>query len=124
MVIKYNNSTTRMPAINNNIHIFSFEGGGDLTTMGASWFISYLYYITIDPEHRNWEIPKTKNGRISVFVRTQGYTTTNGIPMHRHYVERVCSMSAGLLATNRIGIRGKKVIAMAQELLSYMDSHQ
>lgn len=108
----------------NNRHSFNFEGGDDLTTMGASWFISYLYYITIDTEHRNWEKPKTKGSRISVFIRSQRFSTEKGKPMHRHYVEQICSMSPILLSKNKIGISGEQVLTMAKELLPRMDSPQ
>lgn len=108
----------------NKRHTFSFEGGDDLTTMGASWFISYLYHIEIDSNHRNWEAPKTKNGRVSVFLRTKCLSTAKGVAMHRHYVEQVCLMSPALLSKNKIGIRGERVIAMAKELLALMDIHR
>jgi len=106
-----------------NRHAFAFEGGDDLTTMGASWFISYLYHLNMDSEHRNWEKPKTANGRISVFVRTERALTTKGVSMHRHYVEQICLMSPALLSKNKIGIRGERVIAMAKEPLSRMVTH-
>lgn len=107
----------------NKRYTFSFEGGDDLTTMGASWFISYLYHIEIDSNHRNWEAPKTKHNRISVFVHTEQKLTSKGISMHRHYVEQICSMSPILLSKNKIGIHGERVIDMAQELLNRMASH-
>ena len=122
-LIKHNNPTTRMTTLNNR-HSFKFEGGDDLTTMGASWFISYLYYITIDSEHRNWEKPKTKDRRISVFIRSQCYSTSKGLPMHRHYVEQVCSMSPLMLSKNKIGISGEKVLEMAGKLRSRLSLHQ
>ena len=122
-LIKHNNPTTRMTTPNNR-HSFKFEGGDDLTTMGASWFISYLYYITIDSEHRNWEKPKTKDSRISVFIRSQCYSTSKGLPMHRHYVEQVCSMSPLMLSKNKIGISGEKVLEMAGKLRSRLSLHQ
>lgn len=34
-------------------HNFAFEGGEILTGIGASWFVSYAYYETVDPSHRN-----------------------------------------------------------------------
>ena len=35
-------------------HTFSFLGGEDLTTMGATWFVSYAYYKYVDSSHKNW----------------------------------------------------------------------
>ena len=40
-------------------HSFAFEGGEDLTTMGATWFVSYCYYDKIDPTHKNWKKVET-----------------------------------------------------------------
>lgn len=36
-----------------NRHCFNFEGGEDLTTMGASWFVSYAYYCNVGSSHQN-----------------------------------------------------------------------
>ena len=76
-------------------HTFDFEGGDDLTTMGASWFISYLYHIEIDSNHRNWEVPKTKNGRVSVFLRTKCLSTAKGV-----------AISSAMIQGDRIAIQG------------------
>lgn len=103
-----------------NRHTFDFEGGEDLTTMGASWFISYLYHIEIDRNHRNWEKLKTHNSRISVFKRTQKECASTGVAMHLHYIKQICLMSPKRLATNRIGLSGSSVIKMAKELLPHM----
>ena len=35
-------------------HNFSFEGGEYLRKIGASWFVSYCYYLNIDQSHKNW----------------------------------------------------------------------
>ena len=104
-------------------HDFNFEGGEKLSKMGASWFISYLYHIKVDPEHQNWAILKTHGGRRSVFEQTEKEYTTKGVPMHVHYVKQICSMSASCLSTNRIQIPGNRVIDMAEELLNCMNSH-
>lgn len=103
-------------------HPFDFEGGDDLTTMGASWFISYLYHIEIDSNHRNWESLKTKNGRISVFKRTLNDSTSDGVAMHLHYVREICEMETGRLATNHIGLSGESVIKIAKLLRSRMEA--
>ena len=103
-------------------HTFDFEGGDDLTTMGASWFISYLYHIEIDSSHRNWEVPKTKNGRVSVFKRTLNDSTSDGVAMHIHYVREICKMSAKRLAANYIGLSGECVIKIAKLLRSRMEA--
>ena len=101
-----------------NRNTFNFEGGEDLTTMGASWFISYLYYYTqIDTKHLNWERTQATNRRISVFRRTSNTFTSEGIAMHLHSVRKISQMSTRRLSTNRIGLSGEQVTAMAKELL-------
>jgi hypothetical protein len=35
-------------------HCFIFENGDMLTTMGATWFVSYAYYFYVNSEHTNW----------------------------------------------------------------------
>ena len=76
-------------------HSFDFEGGEDLTTMGASWFVSYCYYDKIDRTHRNWEkYPE----RVSIYNRTAHY--------HRSWLEKVSGMDTERLSTNTIGLTG------------------
>lgn len=103
-----------------NRNTFTFEGGEDLTTMGASWFISYLYHTKIDSNHLNWERTQATNRRISVFRRTSNTFTSEGIAMHLHYVRKISQMSTRRLSTNRIGLSGEQVTAMAKELLKLL----
>ena len=44
-------------------HVFLFNGGGLLTSMGASWFVSYCYYEYIDKTHQNWTCVKNAANR-------------------------------------------------------------
>jgi|GEM_PF-1187451 len=90
-------------------HSFAFEGGEYLTTMGATWFVSYCYYDKIDRTHRNWERVETHNSRQSVYRRTAHY--------HRFWLERVLEMDSERLSANTIGLTGDEVIKMAQALL-------
>ena len=88
-------------------HSFAFEGGEDLTTMGATWFVSYCYYDKIDRTHRNWEkYPE----RVSIYNRTDHY--------HRFWLERVLEMDSERLSANTIGLTGDEVIKMAKILLN------
>ena len=89
-------------------HVFAFDGGADLTTMGACWFVSYCYNQKIDPNHRNWQNVGTAN-RISVFNKTQN--------KHRYYLERVLEMNDVNLNKNRIGLSSVRVKEMARDLL-------
>jgi hypothetical protein len=90
-------------------HTFTFQGGEELTTMGASWFVSYCYYKKIKPTHLNWRKPSTSTNRISVFGRTQN--------MHKFYLERVLEMDITNLNKNRIDLSGIQIKEMAKELL-------
>ena len=91
-------------------HSFAFEGGEDLTTMGATWFVSYCYYDKIDPTHKNWKKVETHNSRQSVYRRTAHY--------HRFWLERVLEMDSERLSANTIGLTGDEVIKMAKILLN------
>ena len=91
-------------------HSFDFEGGEDLTTMGATWFVSYCYYDKIDRTHKNWERVETHNSRQSVYRRTAHY--------HRFWLERVLEMDSERLSANTIGLTGDEVIKMAKILLN------
>ena len=90
-------------------HTFTFQGGEELTTMGASWFVSYCYYKKIKPTHLNWRKPSTYTNRISVFDRTPN--------MHKYYLERVLEMDMANLNKNRINLSGIQIKEMARELL-------
>ena len=91
-------------------HTFAFEGGEQLTTIGATFFVSYLYYRHVDSTHRNWEAIKTKNSRISTINSSKQY--------HRAWLERVGSMSDVNLSKNTLGLDGTTAKAMARAILN------
>jgi hypothetical protein len=93
----------------NGRHTFNFPGGEQLTTIGATFFVSYLYYLRVDPMHRCWESIKTKTSRIS--------TITGSIHHHRAWLERVGQMSDANLSKNTLGLDGAKVKVMARTIL-------
>jgi hypothetical protein len=90
-------------------HAFNFEGGEQLATMGASWFVSYSYYKFKDKTHMNWKEISTYTNRISVFNRTDNF--------HQFWLQQVLEMSDDRLETNEIGLTGPQVKQMARELL-------
>lgn len=90
-------------------HTFTFEGGEQLTTIGATFFVSYLYYLHVDPTHRCWDSIKTKTSRISTVNGSRQY--------HRAWLERVGQMSDANLSKNSLGLDGGKVKAMARAVL-------
>jgi len=94
-----------MTRTNSGRHTFSFEGGEQLTTIGATFFVSYLYHHHVDPSHDNWASIKTKESRVSTINRTENY--------HRIWLNHIISMSEAKLSRNTIGLDGKIVKEMA-----------
>ncbi len=90
----------------------SLDGGVYLNTMSASWFVSYSWYDKVDSAHTNWRMVKesTYKSRISVYKRTQSY--------HKYWLKQIASMSENNLNTNTIGLSGRRIIDMANELLN------
>lgn len=86
-------------------HTFSFEGGEHLTTIGATFFVSYLYHRHVDSTHKNWESIKTKNSRINTINRKDIY--------HRAWLDHIGSMNVANLNKNTLGLDGLSVKKMA-----------
>lgn len=93
-------------------HEFSFEGGGKLTTIGATFFVSYLYHLHVDPTHQQWQSIKTQQGRISTINHSKEY--------HQAWLKHVCSMSDKKLNTNSLGLDGAEVQKMARSILQHI----
>lgn len=88
------------------LHQFDFEGGRDLTSMGATWFVSYAYYDHVDRTHDNW---KKYTHQASVYERTHRY--------HKGWLERILEMNPKNLAKNTIGLTPEQTMEMAREVL-------
>lgn len=93
-------------------HPFNFDGGEDLTTMGATWFVSYMWYSVMDPAHKNWKHVSTYKNRISTYEHTKHY--------HVYWLKKVLEMDVNNLNKNTIGLNGHNVIAMAGKLLTHL----
>lgn len=93
-------------------HTFSFEGGEQLTTIGATFFVSYLYCRHVDSTHRNWEKIKTKTSRISTITSSERH--------HRAWLERVGGMNDANLSKNTLGLDGGTAKAMARAILKVL----
>ncbi|QEJ99089.1 hypothetical protein [Treponema phagedenis] len=91
-------------------HVFSFEGGEYLSSMGASWFVSYAYYDKVDKSQIKWQAVDTVDQRISLYKRTDKY--------HIKWLEEVCNMQDDKLNTNTLGLDANEIKIMVQELLS------
>ena len=93
-----------------NAHPFNFEGGEELSHMGATWFVSFAYYTYVDRNHKEWENVKTASTRRSLFNRTQRY--------HEFWLNQVLLMENSRLNTNTLGLHGLETKAMAMEVLA------
>ena len=90
-------------------HVFSFDGGEQLTTIGATFFVSYLYCKYVDPNHRNWDSIDTKTSRISALNRAEGH--------HRAWLEHIGDMNDSNLNKNTLNLAGTVVKKMARDIL-------
>lgn len=91
--------------VNSGRHIFSFEGGYQLTTIGATFFVSYLYYQYIDSTHDNWTSIKTQKSRINTINRADNY--------HRIWLKNIGNMSKANLNRNALNLDGTVIKEMA-----------
>ena len=90
-------------------HNFAFEGGEILTGMGASWFVSYAYYKTVAPSHKNWaKVPTTQ---------TIIYKYNKGKEYHKAWLKEVQAMNPANLNKNTIGVAAAQIKAMARAVL-------
>jgi len=92
-------------------HCFNFDGGCDLTTMGAIWFVSYSFHVYINKSHMNWKNVTTCDSRISVFNNTKNY--------HKFWLQKILEMNDNRLNTNKIGLKAEKTKEMAKLLLGH-----
>ena len=90
-------------------HDFNFDGGDLLSKIGATWFVSYSYYLKKDRTHENWKNVKTSKMRISRFESTKGY--------HLSWLKEVLKMNDVNLAKAKIGLTPEQTKRMAMELL-------
>jgi len=97
-------------ATHNPRHNFNFEGGDLLHTMGATWFVSYAYYIYVDKGHANWRKVSTHQSRASVFSNSKEH--------HRFFLLKIIEMNEDNLNKNTIGLKGFEVKQMAKDLLT------
>ncbi len=97
-------------ATHNPRHNFNFEGGDLLHSMGASWFVSYSYYLYVNKEHTNWQDVGHRS-RVSVFSNSGKY--------HRFFLMKISEMNEKNLDKNMLGLKGLKIKQMANELLMH-----
>ena len=93
-------------------HNFSFEGGEELRSIGATWLVSYAYYDHVDKTHKNWAKVSTAQMRVRRYERTRGY--------HEIWLKYVESMEDANLSKNTIGLTPQETKAMARKILQSM----
>ena len=93
-------------------HTFNFDGGEILSQMGATWFVSYTYYLCIDERHKNWDKTKSLNTRIYNYNKSENY--------HNYWLEQVLKMNDAKLNTNKLNLRAHEIKEMARRILKQL----
>lgn len=94
-------------------HAFNFPGGEQLTSIGASFFVSYLYSEHVDSTHCRWKSIATKNSRVRTIIRSKQH--------HCSWLKRVDQMSDANLSKNALGLGGAEVKVMARAILNVIE---
>ena len=94
---------------------FNFAGGEELARIGATWFVSYLYYVLCDKTHLNWQNVKTVDTRKSNFNGSKSF--------HKDWLNEVLAMNEDKLDTNEIGVDPNDTKKMARALIPLMTSY-
>ncbi len=99
------------PDMSKKRHAFNFPGGEQLTSIGASFFVSYLYSEHVDSTHCRWKSieTKSKSSRVRTIIRSEQH--------HCSWLERVDQMSDANLSKNALGLGGTEVKVMARAIL-------
>ena len=90
-------------------HDFNFIGGDQLRHIGASWFVSYCFYLNLDKTHSNWQLVKTASSRKSLYDKTKKF--------HRDWLTQIATMSENNLLRNKIKLSPCCTKIMASALL-------
>ncbi len=95
-------------------HSFNFDGGNILARIGASWFVSYTYYLAVDMNHINWSFCDTVKMRHSFFSSSYKY--------HNYWLNKVLQMNPKKLRSNLLCLQGEEVINMAKKIIQKTNS--
>lgn len=86
-----------------------FAGEVMFNHMGASWFVSYAYYVYVKHSHSNWnKVPLPK--RLYLFEKT--------VPYHLYWLEKIDPMNDRKLDANEIDLSPAEVKEMAKKILA------
>lgn len=90
-------------------HYFNFDGGKELSHMGATWFVSYAYYQNIDANYTAWNRVKTADSRAIIYRKTGKY--------HEFWLKQVLKMDDSNLNTNTLRVNAQMTKYIAKVLL-------
>lgn len=97
----------KVSLVNNNLK-------DKLRVMGKSWFVSYMYFLFIDDNHKNWKNAGNFNSRISVFKQSK--------IEHKKYLLEILNSSGEKLKTNNLGLSGLEILDITKKLLANWDN--
>ena len=90
-------------------HCYEFEGADELVSIGASWFISYTYYLEVDETHKNWMLYSTRKARQATYRHSKEY--------HDVWLGEILDMSVAKLSQNELGLNGEQIKKMARKII-------
>lgn len=94
---------------------FNFIGGKQLTNIGASWFVSYMYYQKADKTRSNWKNVSDPMYRVA--------KCNNHSIYHKDWIREIEGMNPNRLGTNKLGLTGADIISMAKILLPKIQAY-
>jgi hypothetical protein len=97
-------------------HDFNFDGGEILSKIAVWWFVSYMYYITIDNNHINWKFNLTENS-----IRSRKSNLVNSKVYHKTWLLEIQKMQNLDTHKNAGNLSGKEIKRMALEILEHLD---
>ena len=90
-------------------HAFGFVGGAQLSSISASWFVSYAYHKEIDHAHKVWMSVKDYQHRANTYAASKKY--------HDGWLHEVLQMNNKKLNTSSLGLGASLVKQMALDLI-------
>ena len=91
---------------------FNCNGGQILSRIGASFFISYLYYLKVDTNHKAWDSFKNKSVKTTRIKLINRYSI-----YYKDWVNYIIDViTPSPLIRNTIGLTDMEVVDMAKEL--------
>ena len=91
-------------------HDYNFQGGDKLRRIGATWFVSYLYWKHCDKKHLNWKNIDTAE------MRERGLNNSKNF--HKFWLTQILKMNHKNLDRNGIGVNAVDTISHAGTLIN------